>query len=125
MTHDLMKSAIEGLGGSVAQVAIVSLKETTYYAVISLLRDGERLDLDARPSDAVAMALRTKAPLFCEESVLQEAAARPAPTAIKPNEGEEPDEPPGPQPLLPGEAAGSLQTLLENLDAKAFGKYKM
>jgi uncharacterized protein len=73
MTHDLLRSAIDSLGGRVEKIVISDLKENTFYAIIHV-RSGEKVvEIDARPSDAIALALRTSAPIFVERSVLENA----------------------------------------------------
>jgi uncharacterized protein len=73
-THDLLRTAIERLGGQVERVVIDDLWQRTYYAKIYVRTDAApALEIDARPSDAIALALRTRAPLFVAESVLADA----------------------------------------------------
>ena len=74
MTHDLMKSLIESMKAQVARVIVSDLKENTYFAVIDVKMNGNQSKIDARPSDAIALALRTSAPIFVEEDVMQKAA---------------------------------------------------
>lgn len=75
MTHDLLASAIDSLGGHCAAVRITSVQGTTFFAQIDLVRmDGEHVYLDARPSDALALAVREGIPVFADESVLSTAA---------------------------------------------------
>jgi len=71
LTHDLLKNIIEQAGGSVAEVCIVALRESIFYAEITI--DGLDLHVDARPSDAVALAVRFGAPIYVMDSVLDEA----------------------------------------------------
>ena len=81
MTHDLLLTTIGGLGARVVRIAITGLKEGTFYASISLELAGKSLDIDARPSDAVALALRAQAPIFVHPQVfvaLSEDKAKPA-----------------------------------------------
>lgn len=73
MTHDLLKSVIEGLNANVLQIAVSDLRSNTFYAVISLQVDGRTVEIDARPSDAIALALRSNAPIFVAEKVLESA----------------------------------------------------
>jgi bifunctional DNase/RNase len=76
MTHDLMKNLISEIGLRVNRVIITDLRENTFYAVIELTdRDGSLLSLDARPSDAIALALRSDCPIFTEQRVLEISAA--------------------------------------------------
>jgi bifunctional DNase/RNase len=74
MTHDLLKTAIEKFEGKVLKVIINDVKEGTFYAVIEIEgKDGKKLSIDARPSDAIALAVRTKAPIFVSEVVMMQA----------------------------------------------------
>ncbi len=73
MTHDLIKTLLSSLGAQVDYIVIHSLKENTYFADIVLTVDGNQLKIDARPSDAINIALRTKSPIFVEEEVLKSA----------------------------------------------------
>jgi bifunctional DNase/RNase len=73
MTHDLLKSAIQGLEASVERVLITDLKENTFYATIYLKHNGRSMPIDSRPSDAIALALRTRAPIFVEDTVIDHA----------------------------------------------------
>lgn len=70
LTHDLMISVLELLGASVARVEITNLVDGTFYAMLVLDRSDVRFEVDARPSDALALAVRTKAPVFVAEDVL-------------------------------------------------------
>ncbi len=69
--HDLIHDMIESLGGDLQRVVITELRDSVYYAVIDVLVDGRRVQIDARPSDAIAVALRFAAPLYVDESVLE------------------------------------------------------
>ncbi|MBC7092654.1 bifunctional nuclease family protein [Candidatus Bipolaricaulota bacterium] len=75
LSHDLMKRLLEALGGALERVVISSVKESTYYATL-VVRDGggELREIDARPSDAVALALRTRSPIYIEEEVFEQSA---------------------------------------------------
>jgi hypothetical protein len=75
MTHDLLRALIENLGGSVEKIVISDLKESTFFAVIHVRRGADAVVIDARPSDAIALALRTEAPIFVLRSVLDKAQA--------------------------------------------------
>jgi uncharacterized protein len=75
MTHDLLRSVVEKLGGKVAKIVISDLKENTFFAALHLLRGEEEIVVDARPSDAIALALRVEAPIFVLQSVLDQAQA--------------------------------------------------
>ena len=73
MTHDLLKNVLVELGATLVRVVITSLRENTFYAYLELKRDGDRILVDARPSDAIALSLRAKAPVFVDPRVLEQA----------------------------------------------------
>ncbi len=105
MTHDLLKSILDGLGVSVRQVVVNDLKDNTFFAVIELSHNGTAVNIDARPSDAIALALRVNAPIFVTESVVSQAKS----VEIA-EEKEETDK---------------WKEWLENLKPEDFGKYRM
>ena len=72
-THDLLKITTEALGGSVDRVTVTELRDSVYYADLVLARDGEEMVVSSRPSDAIALAARTGAPLFATQEVLEHA----------------------------------------------------
>ncbi|HHF98955.1 bifunctional nuclease family protein [Candidatus Aerophobetes bacterium] len=74
LTHDLAKSLIEKLKGKVDKVVINDLRHNTFYAKIFIRQNGEDIQVDSRPSDAIAIALRLKVPIFIEEEVLEKVA---------------------------------------------------
>lgn len=76
LTHDLFVSVLELLGVEVARVEVTDLVDGTYYSMLVLERGGVRFDVDARPSDALALAVRVKAPVFVAEHVLEQSALR-------------------------------------------------
>jgi len=69
MTHDLIKLILEGFGSKVEKVAITELKEQTFFAVIYIQLDGKLIQIDARPSDSIAVALRCNAPVYANEEL--------------------------------------------------------
>ena len=71
MTHDLIKNILDSVEVNVARVVVTDLKENTYYATIDVRQNGSHLQVDARPSDAIALALRVQAPIFVEEDVME------------------------------------------------------
>ncbi len=73
MTHDLLRNVIQDLKATVEKVVVCDLQDGTFYALIYLLTHGEVLAIDSRPSDAIALALRTRAPIFVEEAVIDSA----------------------------------------------------
>jgi bifunctional DNase/RNase len=75
MTHDLLRSLMEQLGGTLERVVISDLKENTFFATLHLKQGGKSVAVDARPSDAIALALRTESPIFVLQAVLDQAQA--------------------------------------------------
>lgn len=73
MTHDLLKSAIEATGYRVDRIRVTKLEDKTFFAILDLRNDAGSLEVDARPSDAIALALRAEAPIYVAEEVLEEA----------------------------------------------------
>jgi bifunctional DNase/RNase len=105
MTHDLLRNVIEDLQASVQKIVVCDLQENTFYALIYLSLNGNTVAIDSRPSDAIALALRTRAPIFVEETVIDNAKTVDA-------SSEEAD-------------ADRLHKWLESLDPDDLGKYKM
>jgi bifunctional DNase/RNase len=105
MTHDLLRNVIQDLKASVQKIVVCDLQENTFYALIYLSLNGGTVAIDARPSDAIALALRTRAPIFVEETVIDNAKTfDPAPEKAD---------------------AERLHKWLESLDPDDLGKYKM
>lgn len=69
MTHDLLANVIDKMGGTIEKVVVTDLLDHTFYAMIHLNVDGESIEIDSRPSDAIAISVATKAPLFVAEHV--------------------------------------------------------
>ena len=86
MTHDLLKNTLAELGGAVEFVEITELKENTYFASINLRISGKEITIDSRPSDAIALALRTKSPIYVAKAVLEASSI-----LQQADEGREPD----------------------------------
>ena len=82
MTHDLLRDVLEELSTDVERVVVTELRDKTFYAELHLLRDGSRIVLSSRPSDAIALAARTGTPIFAEESVIEEAGYTSDGTAV-------------------------------------------
>lgn len=74
MTHDLMKNVLEELAVDVDRIVITDLQDGTFYAVIHMIRNGAKHEISSRPSDAIALAVRTSVPIFANEEVLGEAS---------------------------------------------------
>jgi len=105
MTHDLLRNVIHDLKAEIRKVVVSDLKDNTFYALIHLEVNGEPLAVDARPSDAIALALRARAPIFVEDRVIDNAKTN----DFAPDKGD----------------AERLQKWLESLDPEEMGKYKM
>jgi uncharacterized protein len=105
MTHDLLRNVIHDLHAVVQKIVVCDLQENTFYALIYLTISGGTVSIDARPSDAIALALRTRAPIFVEDSVIDHAK-----TVDFSSEKDDADR---------------LHKWLESLDPDDLGKYKM
>ncbi len=86
MTHDLLRNILSEMGGAIESVQITDLKENTYYALIHLSVAGRAVSIDSRPSDAIALALRTKSPIYVAKAVLEASSV-----LQQTEEGKEPD----------------------------------
>ena len=73
LTHDLIIAVVEQLGGEIQDIVISDLKEHTYFAKLRVRKDGELTEVDCRPSDAIAVAVASRVPIYVEEGVLGEA----------------------------------------------------
>jgi len=93
LTHDLFAAALERLGVRVVRVVISELADETYHARLHLERDGLEVEVDSRPSDALALAVRTEAEIFADEEVLAQAALATDPDADAAGESGDDDEP--------------------------------
>lgn len=89
MTHDLIKNILDTLKIDISKVIVNELKDNTYFAVINIKMNSKILEIDARPSDAIALALRTTSPIYVNETVLQKAAIEDNFTNIKYNKADE------------------------------------
>ena len=74
MTHDLFTEILSQLEARVVKIAVTELRENTFYALITVAIDGTEIEIDSRPSDAIALAVRADAPIFAAESVIEESA---------------------------------------------------
>jgi bifunctional DNase/RNase len=95
LTHDLLSMVIDGLDGRVDRVVITDQREGTYYARLFLARESEVVAVDARPSDSIALALRTHAPIYLEEAVVAKVHDSLVPLSDlegPPSRGEDPDD---------------------------------
>ena len=105
MTHDLLHSLVEAFGARVEKVVITELHENTYFAVIHMAVAGRQVTVDSRPSDALALAIRTEASIFVEEEVLNQAQSVDNDRDLASSE--------------------RLRRWFENLDPDEFSKYEM
>jgi hypothetical protein len=71
MTHDLFAQVLEELDAQIVRIAVTDLKENTFYARITLQRNGDTIEIDSRPSDAIALAVRCDAPIFAADDVIE------------------------------------------------------
>ena len=72
MTHDLFVEMLAQLDVRVVRITVTELRENTFYAAITIAQDGQEIEIDSRPSDAIALAIRTEAPIFADERVIEE-----------------------------------------------------
>lgn len=84
MTHDLLADVVSELQGEIVRVAVTELRDNTFYARITIVQDGREVDVDSRPSDAIALAVRCDAQIFAAEDVIEESAIE-----FQPEEAEE------------------------------------
>src|SRR5438270_1247270 len=74
MTHDLLSDMLDQLGAQIVRITVTELRENTFYAQITLQQDGGEIEIDSRPSDAIALAIRAEAPIFAADRVIEESA---------------------------------------------------
>ena len=74
MTHDLLTEVLEQLDARIVRIAVTELRENTFYALITVAVNGSEIEIDSRPSDAIALAVRSDAPIFADDSVIEESA---------------------------------------------------
>jgi len=108
LTHDLVKQIVVGLGADLQRVVISRVKENTYYAELHLHRDDHVIQIDARPSDSIAVALRLKAPIFTQEGLLELTSIDTVEPMSPDTEAMDPE---------------SLKSYLKNLDPEDFGRF--
>ncbi len=108
MTHDLIKNLVSVMKAQIKHILVSDLKDNTFYAVISLSVGDSTLTVDSRPSDAIAIALRAKAPIFVNESVIESAKSLDIPDSVKEKSAEK----------------DQWKNWLENIKPKDFGDIK-
>ncbi|MDX6505234.1 MAG: uncharacterized protein QOE29_2359 [Gaiellaceae bacterium] len=104
MTHDLFVDVLGQLDVRVVRITVTELRENTFYAQITVAQDGQEVEIDSRPSDAIAIAIRTEAPIFADERVIEESGIE--------FEAEDGDEP------IPGEPVSLTQEQIEEVTSK-------
>lgn len=102
ITHDLMKSVLDMVNCTISKIEVTELKDNTFYSLLYLMSDGKEIIIDSRPSDAIAIALRTDSPIFVSEKVIASA-----------------------QSIEIASDKEKLNDLLEDIPDEEFGKYKM
>ena len=110
MTHDLLRNILGQLKITISRIAVMDLRDNTYFATIYLQNDGQEIEIDSRPSDAIALALRTGSAILVDDKVISKSRQ----IELAPNQDE--DE---------GKKRQKWLNLLENLTPEDFGKYKM
>ena len=116
MTHDLIRDLLEALDADVARVVVTELRSSTYYAEIVLVRDGDEVPVSSRPSDAVAVAVRTGAPLFVADDLMD---AEGIMLAVD-EEDEESEEAPAVAEGNPEEIVGEFRSFLDSIRPEDF-----
>jgi bifunctional DNase/RNase len=110
MTHDLLRNILGELKVKISRIAVIDLRDNTYYAIIYLQDGNKEIEVDSRPSDAIALALRTESTIFVDDKVIQKSRQ------IELNTDQDEDEDKKRQKWL---------NILESLSPEDFGKYKM
>ncbi len=121
LTHDLCKTLITGLGGTLRRVQITKVENRTYFAELQIRRDEQVINIDARPSDSIAIALRFEAPVFAQESLLTSLVFEDAPDETESWSSPNPAEAPSSDEMTPEQ----LKSYLENLRPEDFGKFNI
>jgi len=109
MTHDLFKNFAESLQVSIERVEVSDLRDNTFFARIHFMSEGRNFDMDARPSDAIALALRFDAPIYVDDTVIQHSKIREADVEVADQ----------------SEEGKKWADYLEKLSSEDFGKYKV
>ena len=128
LTHDLMQSVIDALGGKVNSIIVSDLQKDVFFAKIVLNRDGEQVEIDSRPSDAIALAVRVQVPIYAEEDVLNRGGVWLDKDTGKPvaEDAEQPPNPEGKQ-VIDEEMkkkASAFYDYINKIDLDDFGKRK-
>jgi len=116
LTHDLLRSVVDSVGAGVQHVAVTKLVEQTYYANIAMTCNGQELEVDCRPSDAIALAVRVSAPILVHEDVLEQAGFEPDKDDGDPTVLDDDAEP------VPEEKLEVFRKFIDQLDLDDFGQ---
>jgi uncharacterized protein len=108
LTHDLLRNVLQELSVEVLKIEVTDLRDSTYFALIHLKNGEQLLSIDSRPSDAIALALRTKSPIFVSDAVIEKSQKMDSKDAAFTQENRD-----------------KWTEILENLNPEDFGKYKM
>jgi len=117
LTHDLLGSIVNALGANVDSIVVSDLRNDTFFAKIILAINGKQIEVDSRPSDAIALAVRVKVPIFADDAVLDKAGIIIDPETGKPSPAREIP----PEEL---EQMSAFREFIESLDLSDFGKDK-
>jgi bifunctional DNase/RNase len=113
LTHDLLHSVISSLGHRLERIEIVKLEDEVFFAELDLVGEDDIVKVDSRPSDAIALALRSRAPIFVAEEVLEQAGVRPEEIVVEGDDTEQPN--PITDAIDPAQVE-QVRRLLEDLD---------
>jgi bifunctional DNase/RNase len=116
LTHDLLSAVVSALGATVSQVVINRLADETFYAKLIIEVEGKQVEVDSRPSDAIAVAIRAKVPIFVDESVLDQAGM------VFENEGDDASSEPAATIEIDESKLGVFKDFIETLDIEDLGK---
>jgi len=123
LTHDLLRTIIDSLGATVSHILVSDLENDTFFARIALQVDGKSLEIDSRPSDAIALAVRAQVPIYVEESVLEKAGVRLDQEGQPLDKGEGPEiEPTSEAKADELEKLSPFRDVIEGLDLEDFEK---
>jgi len=122
MTHDLLGSIIGNLGGSVQRIVVSELKNDTFFAKIVVDYNGNSIEIDARPSDALALAVRTNAPIFAEDDVVEQAGVNLEVEADGSQSSDEKESPSTPVAEEELESLSAYTDFIDSLDLDDLGK---
>jgi bifunctional DNase/RNase len=126
LPYDLLRNAIQSLGGVVERVVIAELSQDVYFARVLVTQNGETIELDARASDSIALALRVDCPIYVDEKVMDIASVRLEDEELEETESESIAAPSGPGDSTRGsdDQLSIFRDFIDSLDLDDFGKHK-